>query len=161
MSHHSVYTAPNATIVGDVQLGKDVNVWYGAVLRGDNGAIRIGEGTNIQDNAVIHDPTTIGRYCTIGHGAIIHGCTIADHCLIGMGAIVLNGAVLEEDCLVGAGSVVTGKMHAPAGSLLLGNPAKIIKQQTPEQCLANRQNAAHYVLLAKDTFQSTEGAIYE
>ena len=153
---HNIYLAPNATIVGDVTLEADVNILYGAVLRGDNGPIRVGSGTNIQDNAVVHDATHIGNHCTIGHGAIIHGCTIGDHCLIGMGAIILSGAVLEEDCLVGAGALVTGKTHAPAGSMLLGNPAKVVKQLTPEQILANRKNAAHYVELAQKTFEASK-----
>lgn len=149
---HTVYIAPNATVVGDVCLAENVNIWYGAVLRGDSGTIRIGEGTNIQDNAVIHDATTIGKNCTVGHGAIVHGCTVADGCLIGMGSIVLNGAVLEEDCLVGAGALVTGKIHAPAGSLVLGNPARVVRQLTQEEILHNRHNAAHYVELAQETF---------
>lgn len=149
----SVYLAPNATVVGDVKLGPDTNIWYGAVLRGDHGSIVIGEGTNIQDNAVIHNPTTIGKHCTVGHGAIVHGATVGDGCLIGMGAIVLDGAVLEEDCLVGAGALVTGKIHAPAGSVLLGNPARIVKELTPEQRLAQRENAFHYVEQAKKTFE--------
>ena len=148
----TVYIAPNATVVGDVQLGKDVNVWYGAVLRGDSGTITVGEGTNIQDNCVIHEKTTIGAYCTIGHGAIVHGCTVGDNTLIGMGAIVLNGAVLGEGCLVGAGAVVTGKTNAPAGSVLLGSPAKITKTLTPEQIHEQRHDAQHYVELAKNTF---------
>lgn len=147
-----VYIAPNATVVGDVVLGEHVNIWYGAVLRGDNGTITVGEGTNIQDNAVLHDPTVVGKHCTIGHGAIIHGCTIGDGCLIGMGAIILNGAVLEEGCLVGAGAVVTGKTHAAPGSMLLGSPAKVIKQLSPEQVRENLHNAAHYVALAQKTF---------
>ena len=153
---HNIYLAPNATVVGDVTLDADVNIWYGAVLRGDNGPIRVGSGTNIQDNAVVHDATVIGSHCTVGHGAIIHGCTVGDHCLIGMGAIILSGAVLEEDCLVGAGALVTGKTHAPAGSMLLGNPAKVVKQLTPEQILANRKNAAHYVELAQKTFEASK-----
>ena len=153
---HNIYLAPNATVVGDVTLDADVNIWYGAVLRGDNGPIRVGIGTNIQDNAVVHDATVIGNHCTVGHGAIIHGCTVGDHCLIGMGAIILSGAVLEEDCLVGAGALVTGKTHAPAGSMLLGNPAKVVKQLTPEQILANRENAAHYVELAQKTFEASK-----
>lgn len=148
----TVYIAPNATVVGDVSLAKDVNIWYGAVLRGDNGQIALGEGTNVQDNAVIHDKTTVGKYCTIGHGAIIHGCTIGDGCLIGMGAIVLGGAVLGDGCLVGAGAVVTGKTQAPAGSLLLGNPAKVVRQMTPEELVANLRNAAEYVELGRKTF---------
>ena len=153
---NNVYIAPNATVVGDVVLGENANIWYGAVLRGDSGTITIGEGSNIQDNAVIHDATVIGKNCTIGHGAIIHGCTIGDGCLIGMGSIVLNGAVLEEGCLVGAGAVVTGKIHAAAGSLLLGNPAKVIKPLTQEQIRESLHNAEHYVDLAKKTFGKKE-----
>lgn len=149
---HKVYIAPNATVVGDVVLGNNVNIWYGAVLRGDNGTITVGEGTNIQDNAVFHDHTTVGRNCTIGHGAIIHGCTIGDGCLIGMGAIVLSGAVLEEGCLVGAGAVVTGKTHAAPGSVLLGSPARVVKQLTQEQLQESLHNAEHYVELAQKTF---------
>lgn len=145
----NAYIAPNATIVGDVTLGKDANIWYGAVLRGDKGTIAVGAGTNVQDNAVLHEKTTIGEYCTIGHGAIVHGCTVGDNCLIGMGAIVLNGAVLGDNCLVGAGAVVTGKTNAPAGSMLLGSPAKIVKQLTPEQIAEQRHEAEHYIDLAK------------
>ena len=148
----NVYIAPNATLVGDVVLGKDVNIWYGAVLRGDSGTITVGEGSNVQDNALIHEKTTIGKYCTVGHGAIIHGATIGDGCLIGMGAIVLGGAVLGEGCLVGAGALVTGKTNAPAGSILLGSPAKVEKSMTPEQLVANLKNAAHYVELGRKAF---------
>lgn len=144
--------APNAVIVGDVTLGQDVNVWYGAVIRGDSGTIVIGEGTNIQDNCVIHEETTIGEYCTVGHGAIVHGCTVGNNCMIGMGAIVLTGAVLEENCLVGAGAVVTGKTHAPAGSLLLGSPAKVAKTLTPDQIADLRRDAEHYIVLARKAF---------
>jgi len=146
------YIAPNATVVGDVVLHKDVNIWYGAVLRGDNGRITVGEGTNIQDNAVVHDKTVIGKHCTVGHGAIIHGCILGDDCLIGMGAIVLSGAVLGDGCLVGAGALVTGKTNAPAGSILLGSPAKIVKTMTPEQLAENRHNAEHYVELGRKAF---------
>lgn len=148
----NVYIAPNATVVGDVTLAKDVSIWYGAVLRGDNGRITLGEGTNIQDNAVVHEETTIGKYCTIGHGAIIHGCTIGDGCIIGMGAVVLGGAVLGDGCLVGSGALVTGKTVAPAGSMLMGNPAKVVNSMTPEQLVANLQNAAHYVELGRKAF---------
>ncbi len=144
-----VFIAPNATVVGDVTLGKDVNIWYGAVLRGDSGAITIGEGTNVQDNCVIHEQTTIGKYCTIGHGAIVHGCTVGDGCVIGMGAVVLNGAVLEAGCLVGAGALVTGKTVAAAGSVLLGSPAKVVKTLTVEQMEAQLHDAAHYVETAR------------
>jgi len=148
----SVFVAPNATIVGDVVLGENVNIWYGAVLRGDSGTITVGEGTNIQDNCVLHDNPPIGSYCTIGHGAIVHGCTVGDGCLIGMGSIVLNGAVLGDGCLVGAGAVVTGKTNAPAGSMLLGAPAKVVKTVTPEQIQDHYRNAEHYIADARKAF---------
>ena len=143
-----VYIAKNATVVGDVELGENVNIWYGAVLRGDCGKITIGEGSNVQDNSVLHEKVTMGKGCTVGHGAILHGCTIGDNCLIGMGAIVLDGAKLGNDCLVAAGSVVTGKVDAPDGSLVLGNPATVVKPLKPEQIEATRQNGLHYIQLA-------------
>ncbi len=149
----NVWIAPSAVVTGDVTLEQKVNIWHGAVLRGDSGTIYVGEGTNIQDNCVIHEETRIGRYCTVGHGAIVHGCVVGDECVIGMGAVVLTGAVLEENCLVGAGAVVTGKTHAPAGSLLLGNPAKIVKELTLQQRQEFRQDAEHYIALAKKAFE--------
>ena len=145
----AIYISPSAVIDGDVILGKDCNVWHGAVLRGDCGTIRIGDGTNIQDNCVIHEETTIGAGCTVGHSAIVHGCTIGDNCVVGMGAIILNGAVLGEHCLVGAGAVVTGKMNAPAGSLILGNPAKVVRPLTQEQIDYIHQDAEQYIQLAR------------
>ena len=144
------YIAPNATVVGDVVLENNVSIWYGAVLRGDTGGIRIGENSNIQDNCVIHEETSVGKGCSIGHGAILHGCTIGDNCVVGMGAIVLNGAVLGEHCLVGAGAVVTGKMNAPDGSLILGNPAQVVKPLTPEQIEYIHKDAELYLNLAKN-----------
>ena len=146
------YIAPNATVVGDVILEENANIWYGAVLRGDSGTIMVGEGSNVQDNAVLHDQVTLGKHCTVGHGAIVHGCTIGDECLIGMGAIVLNGAVLADGCIVGAGAVVTGKMNAPENSLLLGSPAKVVKTVTQEQRQHSLENALHYVELARKAF---------
>ncbi len=148
-----IYMAPGAHVVGDVVLGENVNIWYGAVLRGDSGKITVGDRTNIQDGCILHEETNIGSDCTVGHGAIVHGCTVGDGCLIGMGAIILTGAVLGEGCLVGAGALVTGKTEAPAGSVLLGSPAKIVKTLTPEQMLAQKQDAAHYVALAKATLE--------
>ena len=147
-----VYCASNATVVGDVILEENANIWYGAVLRGDSGTITVGEGTNIQDGAVLHEKTTLGRNCTVGHRAILHGCTVGDGCLIGIGAIVLDGAVLGNGCLVGAGALVTGKMNAPAGSLLLGSPARVVRTLTEEQIRENVRNAEHYVELAKAAF---------
>lgn len=144
-----VFIAPNATVVGDVVLENNVSIWYGAVLRGDSGTIRIGENSNIQDNCVLHETVTVGKGCSIGHGAILHGCTVGDNCVIGMGAIVLNGAVLAEHCLVGAGAVVTGKTNAPAGSLVLGNPATVVKPLTQAQIDYIHGDAEYYVNLAE------------
>lgn len=150
--NNNVYIAPNATVTGDVILENNVSIWYGAVLRGDMGQIRIGQNSNVQDNCVLHENVSVGAGCTIGHGAILHGCTVGDHCVIGMGAIVLNGAALAEHCIVGAGAVVTGKTNAPAGSLLLGNPAQIVKPLTQEQIDYIYKDAEDYVNLAKKTF---------
>ncbi len=148
----NIYIAPNATVVGDVTLGENANIWYGAVLRGDSGAITIGTGTNIQDNSVVHGRTVLGDYCTVGHGAIVHGCTVGNDCLIGMGAIVLDGAVLGDGCLVGAGALVTGKTNAPAGAVLLGSPAKLLRQLTSEELAHHRENAQHYIALAREAW---------
>ena len=142
------YVAPNATVVGDVTLGENASIWYGAVLRGDNGAISIGAGTNIQDNCVVHEETIIGENCTVGHGAIVHGCTIGDNSMVGMGAIVLSGAKIGKNCLIGAGAVVTGKMDAPDGSMILGSPAKVVKEVSPEMMAEIEKDAALYIKLA-------------
>lgn len=146
------YIAPNATLVGDVELGTDVSIWYGAVLRGDSGKITVGDRTNIQDNCVLHEQVTLGNGCSVGHGAILHGCTVGDNCVIGMGAIILDGAVIGEGCLVGAGALVTGKMDAPAGSLILGNPAQVVKPLSPAQRAYILKDAENYVALAKKQF---------
>lgn len=145
------YILKGAVVSGDVELGENVSVWHNAVLRGDSGKITVGENTNIQDLCILHEKTTVGKNCTVGHGAILHGCTVGDGCLIGMGAIVLNGAVLEEGCLVGAGALVTGKTVAPRGSVLLGSPAKIVKTLTDEEIAAQTESAMHYVTLAQST----------
>ena len=126
------YIAPSAVIVADVVLEEEVNIWHGAVLRGDCGAIRVGAGTNIQDHCVLHEETTVGAGCSIGHGAIL-----------------LNGAVIGEHCLIGAGAVVTGKMNAPAGSLILGNPAQVVKPLSQDQIDYIHKDAAMYLELAK------------
>ena len=148
--NNGAWVANNATVVGDVILGENASIWYGAVLRGDRGTITIGDGTNVQDNCVIHEKTTIGKNCTIGHGAIVHGCTMGDESMIGMGAIVLTGAKIGRNCLIGAGAVVTGKMDAPDGSLILGSPAKIIKEVSPEMIAEIEKDAAIYVQLARE-----------
>ena len=129
-SDESVLICPGAAVTGDVVLGKGVSVWYNAVIRGDDGTITVGEDTNIQDCAVLHETTTVGRGCTIGHGAIVHGCTVGNHTLIGMGAILLDGAKIGDHCIVGAGALVTGKLDAPAGSMVLGSPAKVVRPLT-------------------------------
>ena len=131
-------------------LGNRVSIWYGAVLRGDHGAIVVGDGTNIQDNCVVHEKTVIGKNCTVGHGAIVHGCTIGDNTVVGMGSIVLTGAVIGDNCVIGAGAVVTGKMNAPSGSVLLGSPAKVVKEATPEMIAGNEKSARDYIHMAQN-----------
>ena len=145
----TVYLAPDAVVTGDVSLGENVNIWYGAVLRGDSGKITVGSGTNIQEKCVLHEQTTLGENCTVGHCAIVHGCTIGDNTLVGMGAIILDGAKIGKNCIVGAGALVTGKMDAPDGSVILGSPAKVVKEATAEQIEANRTSARHYIELAQ------------
>lgn len=142
------WVAPGAHVIGNVSLGSGVSVWFGSVLRGDNEPIRIGAGTNLQEQTVIHTdpgfPCTIGESCTIGHKAMLHGCTIGDGALIGMGATVLNGAVIGAGCLIGAGALVTEGKHIPDGSLVMGMPGKVIRETTPEQREANLATAANY-----------------
>lgn len=127
-----VFVAPNASVIGDVTLGDEASVWFGAVLRGDYYPIVVGARSNVQDNSVVHitadeAATRIGEEVTIGHGAIIHGCTIGDRCLIGMGTIVLDGAVIGDDCFIAAGSLVTPGTHIPAQSFAMGRPARVVR----------------------------------
>ena len=133
-----VLICDGAKVSGDVTLAKGVSVWYNAVLRGDDGSITVGENTNIQDCAVLHEETHVGAGCTIGHGAIVHG----------MGAVVLNGAKIGDDCVVGAGALVTGKMDAPAGSMILGSPAKVVRPLTEAEIASNRESAEGYLRAA-------------
>ena len=147
-----VYIAPNATVVGDVVLENNVSIWYGAVLRGDVGPIHIGEGTNIQDNCVLHDPVTIGKGCTVGHGALVHGCTIGDHSMIGMGAIVLSGAKLGKNCVVAAGAVVKEGMVVPDGHVVMGIPARIVNPTRQNLIDDILKNEREYIRLAEETF---------
>ena len=125
------YVAPGAHVIGDVTLAASTSVWFCAVLRGDNEPIQIGEGSNIQEHAMLHTdpgfPLIVSKNCTIGHGAIVHGCTVGDNCLIGMGATILNGAVIGDNCLIGAGALVTEGKEIPAGSLVLGAPARVVR----------------------------------
>ena len=145
----NVLICDGARVAGDVTLAKGVSVWYNAVLRGDEGAITVGEDTNIQDGAVLHEETVVGKGCTIGHNAIVHGCTVGDNVLIGMGAVVLNGARIGDNCIVGAGALVTGKMDAPAGSMILGSPAKVVRPLTEAEIEENRQSTRDYLRLAE------------
>ena len=152
--HPNAYIAPNATVVGDVHIGAGSSVFFGSVLRGDREPITIGEDTNIQDNCVLHQeygcPTTVGSRVTVGHGAILHGCTIGDETLIGMGAILLNGAVIGRHCIVGAGALVTQNTVIPDGSLAFGSPARV-KGPLDEEGLAQiRRAAASYQQEAMD-----------
>ncbi len=140
---------PGAVVVGDVTLGKNCSVWYGAVIRGDEEQIVIGDNTNIQDNAVLHVtpglPLRLGSGVTVGHGAILHSCTVGDDSLIGMGAIVLDGAVIGKNCLIAAGAVVTPRTVIPDGSMVMGAPGKVKRELTAEEMEGNRQNAKFYV----------------
>ena len=126
-SDSDVLIAEGAVVVGDVTLAKGVSVWYNAVIRGDEAPIEVGENTNIQDGAILHARAVVGSNCTVGHCAIVHGCTVGNHTLIGMGAILLDGAKIGDHCIVGAGALVTGKLDAPAGSMVLGSPAKVVR----------------------------------
>ncbi|HOT04439.1 MAG TPA: gamma carbonic anhydrase family protein [Methanolinea sp.] len=147
------FVAENATVLGDVEIGSEVSIWFGAVVRGDRDKIVIADRSNVQDNAVIHTskgfPARIGCDVSIGHGAILHGCTISDRVLVGMGAIVLNGAVVGQDCLLGAGSVVTEGAEIPPGSVVVGVPGKAIKPVTDAQRAHIVQNARNYWEMAR------------
>lgn len=143
------WVASTANVVGDVRMGENANVWFGATIRGDNEPILIGARTNVQDNAVLHSdpgsPLSIGRACTIGHQAIVHGCTIGDNTLIGMGSIVLNGAVIGSNCLIGAGAVVTEGKVIPDGSLVLGTPGRVVRMLSDAEIENVAGSARHYV----------------
>ncbi|MDK1489646.1 gamma carbonic anhydrase family protein [Sinorhizobium sp. 7-81] len=145
----SYWVAPDANVIGQVEIGEDVGIWFGATLRGDNEPIRIGARTNIQEAVIVHVdpgfPTTIGEGCTIGHRAIIHGCSIGDNSLIGMGATVLNGAKIGRNCLVGANALVTEGKEFPDNSLIVGSPAKVIRTLDDAAVERLKRSAEHYV----------------
>ncbi|HCG63847.1 MAG TPA: gamma carbonic anhydrase family protein [Sphaerochaeta sp.] len=150
----AAYISPSADIIGNVALGADCSVWFNATIRGDMAPITIGSGTNIQDNAVVHVndgmPTVIGEAVTIGHGAIIHACTIGDRCLVGMGAIILDEAVIGDECLVAAGALVPPRKQFPPRSLIVGSPAKVARSLTDREVADLLGNARHYVQSGKE-----------
>ncbi|NVP56048.1 gamma carbonic anhydrase family protein [Mycoplana rhizolycopersici] len=143
------WVAPDAHVMGKVEIGPDVGIWFGATLRGDNEPIVLGARTNIQEGTIVHTdpgkPVQIGEGCTIGHGAIIHGCTIGNNSLVGMGATVLNGAVIGNNCLVGANALVTEGKVFPDNSLIVGSPARVVRTLDEEQIAGLRKSAEGYV----------------
>ncbi|QKV53926.1 gamma carbonic anhydrase family protein [Comamonas antarctica] len=145
----SAWVADSAQVIGDVTLAEDVSIWFGSVLRGDTSNLRIGAGTNIQDGSVLHadpgKPLVVGERVTVGHQVMLHGCTIGDESLIGIGAVVLNGAKIGRNCLVGAGALVTEGKEFPDGSMIIGSPAKAVRELSPEQIEGLRQSAQHYI----------------
>jgi carbonic anhydrase/acetyltransferase-like protein (isoleucine patch superfamily) len=149
----AAFVAPNATVLGDVTLGALSSVWYGCVLRGDINRIEIGEGTNIQDLTLVHladdHGVRVGRYCTVGHSAIVHACDIGDECLIGMGSTILDGAKIGDRCIVGAGALVTQRFEAPPGAMILGAPAKVVRPLTADEQAGIRRWAEKYIEVAK------------
>lgn len=146
---HTGWVAPNSVLVGDISIGKGVTVWFGAVIRADVEKVTIGSGTNVQDQTVMHAdpgfPVVIGRGCTIGHRALVHGCVIGENTLVGMGAIILNGARIGANSIVGAGALVTEGKKFPDNALILGSPARMVRPLTDEEVQRNRSAAKHYV----------------
>ena len=144
----SSWVAPSADLIGDVRLGTQVGIWFGSVIRADNTAITVGDRTNVQEGCMLHSdpgvPLSIGMNCTIGHHAILHGCTIGDRVLVGMGATVLNNAVIGDDCLIGAGALVTEGKIFPPGSLIVGAPARVVRELPAETIAALKTSAAEY-----------------
>ena len=147
--HPTAFVADSAQVIGDVVMGENSSIWFGAVARGDTETLTIGAGSNIQDASVLHAdhgyPLTIGERVTVGHQVMLHGCTIGDESLIGIGAGVLNGAQIGKNCLVGAGALVTEGKVFPDGSMILGSPARVVRQLTPEQIEGLRRSAQGYV----------------
>ncbi len=147
--HPTAWVADSAQVMGKVALAEDVSVWFGVVMRGDTELITVGKGSNIQENSVLHTdhgkPLVIGENVTVGHQVTLHGCTIGNNSLIGIAAVVLNGAKIGNNCLVGAGALVTDGKEFPDGSMIIGSPAKAVKQLSPEQIEGLKSSAQHYV----------------
>lgn len=151
----SCFIAPDAWIIGDVVLSDEVSVFFGAVLRGDLLPIRVGRGTNLQEHVLLHTthgraPTVVGEYVTVGHRAILHGCTIGNCALIGMGAIVLDEAVVGDECIIGAGSLITERKVIPPRSLVMGSPGRVVRELSPEEAAGIRGNAQRYIQTGAD-----------
>ena len=148
-THPESWTAPTATLIGKVRLEKGASVWFNAVLRGDNELILIGKHSNVQDGAVMHTdmgyPLTLGTGVTIGHNAMLHGCTVGDYSLIGINAVILNGAKIGKHCIIGANSLIGEGKEIPDGSLVMGSPGKVVRDLTDEQKKLLEASAAHYV----------------
>ena len=155
-----VFLAENAAVVGEVQVDAHASIWFGTVVRGDQAPITIGRNSNIQDNATLHcapdKPLVVGEDVTVGHNVVLHSCTIGDHCLIGMGAVIMNDAVIGENSIVGAGALVTEGKIFPANSLIVGAPAKVKRTLTEEDRRGIAASAAEYLQLAKAYLQSIE-----
>jgi carbonic anhydrase/acetyltransferase-like protein (isoleucine patch superfamily) len=147
--HETAWVAESATVIGNVRLHADASVWYGAVVRGDNETITVGRGSNVQDGSVLHTdhgfPLTLGEGVTVGHQVTLHGCSIGDGSLVGIQAVVLNGARIGRNCLVGAGALVTEGKEFPDNSLIMGAPAKVVRELSPEQAQRLRQSAENYI----------------
>lgn len=145
----NAFVAENAVIIGDVELSENVSIWFGAVLRGDIEKITIGKNSNVQDNSTIHTdygiPCVVGENVTVGHNVILHSCSIGDNVIVGMGSTILNGAKIAKNCLIGANSLVTHKIQFEEGSLILGNPAKVVRKLTDKEIEHIQENANHYV----------------
>lgn len=158
----ALFVAPNATVIGDVTLKPRSSVFYGAVLRGDIARIEIGEGTNVQDNVIVHLAddldAIVGDWCTLGHAAIVHACTIGNECLIGMGSTILDGARIGDRSLIGAGAVVTPRMVVPPGSLVVGTPAKVVRTLSAEEQAGLRGWAEKYLAVAAAHAARARGA---
>lgn len=146
--HEDSWVAPDANLVGKVVLEQGASVWFGCTIRADHEEIRVGAGSNVQENCVMHIdagfPLTIGENCTIGHKVMLHGCTIGDNTLVGMGAIVLNGAKIGKNCLIGAGALITENKDIPDNSLVMGSPGKVVRQVDETLAEKLRQSALHY-----------------
>jgi carbonic anhydrase/acetyltransferase-like protein (isoleucine patch superfamily) len=162
--HETAFVAPSADVIGEVQIGSHSSIWFQVVIRGDVNHIKIGERTNIQDHTMIHvtrkvSPCSVGDEVTVGHRAMLHGCSVGNRVLIGMGAIILDDAVIGDDCIVGAGALVTKGMKVPSGCLVVGSPARVTRPLRPEELKFLRQSAENYVKDAMEYYSYVHGPL--